>query len=157
MSRGVIDILVENCTFFGTDFGVRFKSAIGRGGVVENIHIENIHMANIVEEGFIFTMGYVLKLLENFNEQEIGSSTDPLDIPEFKDIYIKNIECNGAKTGFKISGLNELPIHDIYFENVNINCDNAINLSLCKDIYFNNVNLYAQDKEYKFEKERMNG
>ena len=157
MSRGVKDILVENCTFIGTDIGVRFKSAIGRGGVVENIHIENINMANIIEEGFIFTMGYVLKLLENFNEQEIGSSTDPLDIPEFKDIYIKNIECNGAKTGIKISGLNELPIHDIYFENVNINCDNAINLSLCKDIYFNNVNLYAQDKEYKFEKERMNG
>ena len=80
-----------------------------------------------------------------------------LKYPEFKDIYIKNIECNGAKTGIKISGLNELPIHDIYFENVNINCHNAINLSLCKDIYFNNVNLYAQDKEYKFEKERMNG
>ena len=157
MSRGVKDVLVENCTFIGTDIGVRFKSAIGRGGVVENIHIENIYMANIIEEGFIFTMGYVLKLLENFNEQEIGSSTNPEDIPEFKNIYIKNVECNGAKMGIKISGLNELPIHDIHFENVNINCEKAVNLSLCKDIYFDNVNLYAQDKEYKFEKERMNG
>lgn len=157
MSRGVKDVLVENCTFIGTDIGVRFKSAIGRGGVVENIHIENINMANIIEEGFIFTMGYVLKLLENFNEQEIGSSTDPLDIPEFKDIYIKNIECNGAKIGIKINGLNELPIHDIHFENVNINCDKALDLSLCKDIYFDNVNLVTNEKEYKIIKERMNG
>lgn len=157
MSRGVSDVLVENCTFIGTDIGVRFKSAIGRGGVVENIHIENINMANIVEESFIFTMGYVLKLLENFNEQEIGSSTIKEDIPEFKDIYIKNVECNGAKLGIKINGLNELPIHDIHFENVNINCDKALDLSLCKDIYFENVNVNALDKEYKFEKERMNG
>ena len=157
MSRGVKDVLVENCTFIGTDIGVRFKSAIGRGGVVENIHIENINMAKIIEEGFIFTMGYVLKLLENFNEQEIGSSTDPLDIPEFKDIYIKNIECNGAKIGIKINGLNELPIHDIHFENVNINCDKALDLSLCKDIYFDNVNLVTNEKEYKIIKERMNG
>lgn len=35
MSRGVRDILVENCTFVGTDVGVRMKSALGRGGVVE--------------------------------------------------------------------------------------------------------------------------
>ena len=44
MSRGVKDILVENCTFIGTDVGVRMKSALGRGGVVENITIRNIDM-----------------------------------------------------------------------------------------------------------------
>lgn len=47
MSRGVKDILVENCTFIGTDVGVRIKSALGRGGVVENITIRNIDMVNI--------------------------------------------------------------------------------------------------------------
>ena len=46
MSRGVKDILVENCTFIGTDVGVRIKSALGRGGVVENITIRNIDMVN---------------------------------------------------------------------------------------------------------------
>ncbi|MDE6047315.1 MAG: glycoside hydrolase family 28 protein, partial [Anaeroplasmataceae bacterium] len=64
MSRGVHNLLVENCTFIGTDIGVRFKSAMGRGGVVEDITIRNNHIANILEEAFIFTMGYVLKNLE---------------------------------------------------------------------------------------------
>ena len=67
MSRGVKDILVENCTFIGTDVGVRMKSALGRGGVVENITIRNIDMVNIKGEAVILTMGYVLNLL-NRNE-----------------------------------------------------------------------------------------
>lgn len=155
MSRGVKNVLVEDCTFIGTDIGVRFKSAIGRGGVVENIHIKNINMGNIIEEAFIFTMGYVLKLLENFNETEIGSSTDPADIPEFKDIYINNVKCDGSKIGIKINGLKELPIHDIHFNNVEIKAQKALNLSLCKDIYLNDVIIKAEDKEYKFNEERM--
>ena len=53
MSRGVKDILVENCTFIGTDVGVRMKSALGRGGVVENITIRNIDMVNIKGEAVI--------------------------------------------------------------------------------------------------------
>lgn len=67
MSRGVKDILVENCTFVGTDVGVRMKSALGRGGVVENITLRNIHMSEIKGEAVILTMSYVLNSL-NRNE-----------------------------------------------------------------------------------------
>jgi len=37
MSRGVRNVCVQNCTFIDSDVGVRFKSAMGRGGVVEDI------------------------------------------------------------------------------------------------------------------------
>ncbi len=37
MSGGVKNVMVTNCQFLGTDVGLRFKSARGRGGVVENI------------------------------------------------------------------------------------------------------------------------
>ena len=60
MSRGVSNVIVENCVFSGTDVGIRFKSALGRGGVVEDITIKNIFMSNIIKEAMIFTMGYVL-------------------------------------------------------------------------------------------------
>ena len=45
--HGVRRVTVENCTFMGTDCGLRFKSADGRGGVVEDIIIDGIYMTDI--------------------------------------------------------------------------------------------------------------
>lgn len=145
MSRGVENVLVENCTFIGTDIGVRFKSAIGRGGVVKDITIKNIMMANIIEEAFIFTMGYVLRNIETEKTDEMKNSNLE-DIPEFKDIRCENIICNGAKLGIKINGLDELPIHDITFKNIDIYCEKDYELQKCKDIKFENVNIYMPSK-----------
>ncbi len=93
MSRGVKNILVERCTFIGTDVGIRMKSAMGRGGTVENIHIKDINMVNIKNEAIILTMGYVLNLL-NRNE-EIKQENEE-DVPYFKDITMKRINCTKA-------------------------------------------------------------
>ena len=87
MSRGIKNVLVENCTFLGTDVGVRIKSALGRGGVIENINVKNINMVDIKEQAIILTMSYVLNLL-NRNEEINGIDKD--DIP-----YIKNINFEG--------------------------------------------------------------
>ena len=58
MSGGVKNMFVNNCTFMGTDIGLRFKSARGRGGVVENIYISDIGMTNIPGEAILFDMYY---------------------------------------------------------------------------------------------------
>ena len=58
MSGGVKNIYVEDCTFMGTDVGLRFKSTRGRGGVVENIYINNINMINIPNEPLLFDLFY---------------------------------------------------------------------------------------------------
>lgn len=47
MSGGVRNLHVSNCTFMGTDVGLRFKSNRGRGGIVQNIYISEIEMINI--------------------------------------------------------------------------------------------------------------
>jgi len=51
MSGGVKNMHVSNCTFIGTDVGLRFKSNRGRGGVVENIFISNIGLTCIDANG----------------------------------------------------------------------------------------------------------
>ncbi len=44
---GVCNVSVRNCLFIGTDVGLRFKSARGRGGLVEKVFIDGIQMRGI--------------------------------------------------------------------------------------------------------------
>ena len=115
MSRGIKNVLVENCTFLGTDVGVRMKSALGRGGVIENINIKNINMVAIKEQAIILTMSYVLNSL-NRNEEINGIDKD--DIPYIKNINFEGINCLGAKEAVVIEPLKDMPetITDIHIK-----------------------------------------
>ncbi|MBR1855417.1 MAG: hypothetical protein IJ794_20120 [Lachnospiraceae bacterium] len=94
MSRGVRNVLVKDCTFIDSDVGIRFKSDMGRGGVVEEIYLEDIRMVNMKEQPVILTMDYVHNLMD-YNDPVV-QSTDPEDIPEFRKIYFKRCYCVGA-------------------------------------------------------------
>lgn len=102
MSRGVRNVEVKNCTFIGTDVGIRFKSAIGRGGVVEDITLDGIQMMDIEKEAIIFTMAYVLDYRE---EAQKAAAVRAEDIPYFRNITMKNIVCSGAEYGLKAEGI----------------------------------------------------
>lgn len=150
MSRGVSNILVENCVFYGTDIGIRFKSAMGRGGVVEDITIRNIQMVNIIKEAIIFTMGYVLSNIED-NKEKKDNSFDMEDVPEFKNIIIDNIQCSAAEIALKVQGLPELPIHDIKISNSKIAAQKDFELSYHQNIELNNVTISLPEEDKFFE------
>src|ERR1700761_9112165 len=61
MSGGARNIFVTDCTFIGTDIGLRFKTVRGRGGIVEDIYIKNIAMRDIIGEAILFDMYYMSK------------------------------------------------------------------------------------------------
>ena len=145
MSRGVNNILVENCIFSGTDIGVRFKSAMGRGGVVEDITIKNIYMTKIINEAMIFTMGYVLVNIEDEHEGDVTKNME--DVPEFKNITMENIICESADTALKVQGLPELPIHDLTLKDVTIKANKGLELSLCENIKLENTKIIIGEKE----------
>jgi len=147
MSRGVKNIIVEDCIFAGTDIGIRFKSAMGRGGVVENITIKNINMSRIIGEAMIFTMGYVLVNIEDANEGKVTVNED--DIPEFKNIFIENIKCDSSKIALKVEGLPEKKIHDIYIKDSSIEANKDFSLNLCENIKI--INSTINKKYYKEE------
>lgn len=102
MSRGVRHVEVKDCNFLGTDVGIRFKSAYGRGGVVEDITLEDIRMFRIKREAVIFTMGYALGKDRDRKEPE---EIVPEDVPCFRDVDMKRITCLGAQVGLKAEGL----------------------------------------------------
>lgn len=137
MSRGLRNIKVSNCTFMGTDIGIRFKSTLGRGGVVEDIVLDGIKMIDIPKQAILFTMAYSGALDE--------STIVPEDIPEFKNIVMKNITCQGCGQAIQVDGLKQLPIHDLYFENVHIVARHGIRCEMAQDIHLNGVTVIKED------------
>lgn len=133
MSRGLHNIVISNCIFVGTDIGIRFKSTLGRGGVVEDILLQDIQMINIPKQAILFTMAYSGAM----DEQNII----PEDIPEFKNIYMKNIVCQGCGQAIQVDGLKQLPIHDLYFEDINIVARQGIRCQMAENIHLKNVKL----------------
>lgn len=134
MSGGVENISVTNCSFLGTDVGLRFKSCRGRGGVVKNIHIEDIVMTDIPAEPLLFDLHYGGKSALEAAEDGQGSEFDieyvPADetTPEFREIYIRNITCNGAGRAMYFNGIPEKHISGIKVENCNIVADRGADI-----------------------------
>ena len=116
MSRDVRNVLVKDCTFIDSDVGIRFKSALGRGGIVEDIYMEDIQMVNIKAEAVVITMDYVHNLMD-YNDP-VSQSTDPEDVPEFRNIYFKKCISSDENAYYRIKALEGHPetIHDVYFD-----------------------------------------
>lgn len=131
MSGGVKNIQVSNCTFMGTDVGLRFKSTRGRGGVVQNIYISDILMTDIPAEPLVFNLYYTGKspvpeegesAISPEEKAKILASIPPIteETPSFRDIYIRNVFCRGAGRAALLQGLPEMNLLNIQLENVRI-------------------------------------
>ncbi len=104
---GIRRVVVRDCTFSGTDTGLRFKSALGRGGRTEAIFIDGIMMTDIVNEAIIFECTYADRPAGS-KEPAAGKpapEAEPVNIPEFTDIHISDVVCRGAKTAIAASGI----------------------------------------------------
>ena len=116
-SGGMQRIIVKDCMFDGTDIGCRFKSAPGRGGWCEDIYCINIVMKNIRESAIFFQSGYA--------DRSAGGrgATDSDDkskfYPEWSNIVFRNITSVNAQKAVDITGLKDLPVHDILFDGIN--------------------------------------
>lgn len=122
MSGDVRNVRVNNCVFIGTDVGLRFKSTRGRGGVVENIFISNVRMKDISGDAINFNLYYGGKSpLDDDNTQSDASQVAVDETtPQFRDIHIENVLCQGADKAVVLQGLPEMPIRDIHLRNVSI-------------------------------------
>ena len=151
MSGGVRNLFISDCTFMGSDVGLRFKTARGRGGIVENIYVNNINMTDIPGEAILFDMYYAAKDPVSANGEsielpEIKAETVNEGTPQFKNFYLKNIVCKGAETGILIRGLPEMSIKNINIENALIECNKGLLCIEAENVNLKNITLLTQDK-----------
>lgn len=145
MSGGVKNVAVTNCIFIGTDVGLRFKSTRGRGGIVENIFIDNVCMNAIPNEALLFDLFYGGKGAGEETDEEIaarmGVTAPAADetTPQFRDIVIKNVICNGAKRAIYFNGLPEMPIENVTLENIRMTAKEGAIFNKTNNITISNV------------------
>ena len=136
MSGGVRNIRLTNCRFIGTDTGLRFKSARGRGGVVENIWIDSLYMKDIGGEAITFSLYYMDR-----NKERSAEQTFPVDetTPRFRGFRISNVICNGAGRSISLMGLPEMPLRDIRIEHCRITAKSGNEMQFCEDVVFSDT------------------
>ena len=150
MSGGVNNMFVSNCTFIGSDIGLRFKTNRGRGGMVENIYVNNINMKDIPAEAILFDMYYMAKdpvVLAGEKREPPVVETMPVNetTPQFQNFYFRNITCNGAAKGILVRGIPEMHIKNILIENAVIQADEGIDIQEASNITLNNITMLSKN------------
>ena len=146
MSGGVKNIYVSDCTFLGTDVGLRFKSTRGRGGVVENIYIHNINMIDIPHEALLFDLFYGGKAAGEETAEELAgrmkAEVPPVteETPAFRDIYISDVTARGVGRAMFFNGLPEMPIRNVHIKNVTVSrAEKGIEISQAENVTIENT------------------
>lgn len=150
MSGGARNIWVSDCSFIGTDIGLRFKTTRGRGGIVENIFVDRVNMIDIAGEAILFDMYYAAQdpiPLAGEKRDAIKTVVVPVTAatPQFRHFSIKNIVASGASKAIFLRGLPEMNIKDIALENVTIQAEKGIECIEASGIDFKNVNIIVNN------------
>ena len=150
MSGGAKNIYVEDCTFIGTDIGLRFKTTRGRGGIVENIFIKNIAMKDIIGEAILFDMYYAAQdpvplAGEKREPPRIEELPVTEETPQFRNINIRNVICNGAARAIFIRGLPEMNVKNIVLEDMVLQAEEGLDMTEGSHITIKNVKLITKE------------
>ncbi len=133
-SGGIEDLTVSNCTFEGTDAGIRIKTARGRGGLLKNLTYENLTM-NAVKNPI-----YIIDWYPEREAPKDPATEKPEPIvertPINKNIVIRNVTVTNCPTAGTIRGLPEAPITDVTLSNVTISAKTGIKIYHAKNIQF---------------------
>jgi polygalacturonase len=156
MSGGVRNMLVKDCTFLGTDIGLRFKSTRGRGGVVEDIFISGIDMINIPAQAIDFNLYYggtsPVPDADEVVRNEVVKSAPVNKVadettPAFRNISMTDITCNGAAQAIRIQGLPEMYVSGLTFENIKMKSATGVELICVENSLFKNVSIETSDSD----------
>ncbi|RZL04743.1 MAG: glycoside hydrolase family 28 protein, partial [Hymenobacter sp.] len=156
-SGGIRHVIARSLKAKGTQVGIRIKSALTRGGTVEDIKVDNIEMDG-VGTAIQFTMNWnpaysYSTLPEGYTEatlpahwKAILTKVDPIQgLPHFRNVVISNVRVQNAKIAISAEGQPNSLLEGMAIENVTMTAETAGSLSYAKNWIIKNVTIAAKD------------
>jgi exo-poly-alpha-galacturonosidase len=141
-SGGIRNVKIHDCKA-GSGCGevVRFKTRMGRGGVVEDILYSDIE-AESVRQVFNFNM----QAFSNTWLPEQFRTTVPPEkgTPIFRNIRVRNLRAKNCSSAGRLVGLPESPLREITLENVEIEANSGFTIRHARGLHFENVKVNGQ-------------
>ncbi len=154
-SGGIKDVEVYNLKANGTNIAIRFKSALTRGGTIENINIHDIEMKNVD-----IAISASLNWNPSYSYASVGKDTkdipkhwkvmlekvSPEDgLPHFKNISVSNIEAKNCKTAISLRGIENSHLENFSFKNMEMTTKSAGVIEYTDGLNLNNVVINSED------------
>ncbi len=133
MSGSVRNILAYDCEFENNINCIRIKSKDGRGGVVENIEYRNLKMKKGMR-GINLTFRYS-------SEATDAPEVEGVYMPEYRNIYFENIECDNLEIGIAIDGVPGGKMKNIFMKDINMRAEQCITADSVSGLNMQSVNL----------------
>ncbi|ESP90177.1 glycoside hydrolase family 28 protein [Candidatus Halobonum tyrrellensis] len=105
-------VTVTNCTFTGTDRGIRIKSTRGRGGTVEDLRFDTIVMRRVA----------CPFVINGYYQTDIDSDPVAVDesTPAVRDVHFHHVTAKEVESAAFLTGLPERRFGGITFDDVDI-------------------------------------
>lgn len=152
-SGGIRNILAYGLVANGTTNCINFKSAITRGGTVENIYVHDIEMKNVGtmlratmdwNPSYSYSTlpkGYSFDSIPNHWKVMLKKVEPEQGTPHFRNVYLSRMKGSVRGSAISISGMKESPIEKYYISDTQIEARSAGEISFAKDWKFSKVGI----------------
>jgi polygalacturonase len=136
-SGGIRNVKIYDCRAEdGCSEVVRFKTRMGRGGIVEDILYQNI-TAEGVHQVFSFNMDAFSTtwVPEEFRTPVPSNKATPI----FRNIQVRNLIAKNCGSAGRLVGIPESPLRDLTLQNVQIEAASGFTIRNARGLHFENV------------------
>ncbi|HZL76932.1 MAG TPA: glycosyl hydrolase family 28 protein [Bacteroidales bacterium] len=152
-SGGIRNVLAYNMTANGTSNCINFKSAITRGGTVENIYAHDITMSNVgtmLRATMDWNPSYSYSTLpKEYSPDSIPAHwkvmlqkvTPEQGTPHFRNVHLWNFTGSVRGQAVSIAGMKESPIENYFLSDINIEARTPGDISNARGWKFKNVSV----------------
>ena len=152
-SGGIRNVLAYNMVANGTTNCINFKSAITRGGTVENIYVHNIEMNNVGtmlratmdwNPSYSYSTlpkGYSYDSIPNHWKVFLEKVGPERGTPHFKNVHLTGMKGTVRGAAISIAGMKESPIENYFLTDIGIEARSQGDISYAKGWKFKNVSI----------------